>query len=200
MRSYLVSAWWSALRSDLPQQSRHVLADHFSTDHSGAVGCLGALYLGSQHFLSQSGSLCFPQCDSTWRAFLISLVLSASFSPHGSPWYGFLSAWFSSLSRFLSPAQVAGLRGCVDDASECGKLAKARSRGGSVPRRAAPRLRGWGSIFLCRNGWLRIGFAASARSRFTAVAPFSVFVPASPGPGSIFAVQAHKSRGGLEAL
>lgn len=71
------------LRSDLPQQSRHVLADHFSTDHSGAVGCLGALYLGSQHFLSQSGSLCLPQCDSTWRAFLIGLVLSASFSPHG---------------------------------------------------------------------------------------------------------------------
>lgn len=138
--------------------------------------------------------------DSIWRAFLISLVLSVSFSPHGSPWYGFLSAWFSSLSHFLSPAQVAGPHGCSDDSlrARARQARKARSRGGSVP---------------CA----RRAFATRAPSSFAAMAPYPFcgrcWVPfhnrgsvlgfcasISGPPGSILAAHAHRSRGGLETF
>lgn len=159
MRSYLVSAWWSSLRSDLPQQSGPLSVDQFSTDHSSAVGCLGALRFGSQHSLASQvlsvffNRLLFLQCDSTRRASLLSLVLSVSFPQHGSPWYGFLSARFSSLSSFGSnrgSAVAAPITASTRQAH------MARSRGDSMPH-----LRGWGSIFVLHQ-WLGIRFAVGA--------------------------------------
>lgn len=167
--------------------SGHLRVDHFSTDHSSTVGCLGAIHLASQHFFSRLGSLSlfffntllFPRCDSTWRAFLFSLVPSVSFSPHGSPRYGFLSARFSSESaRHKSQVRVAAL---IIASPSTRQARTARSRGESVPC-----FRGWAPSSFCRSGsvfvlQLRLG------PRFTTV--FCVLPRLWPrlhlcGPGS----------------
>lgn len=203
MRSYLVSAWWSSLRSDLPQQSGPLSVDQFSTDHSSAVGCLGALRFGSQHSLASQvlsvffNRLLFLQCDSTRRASLLSLVLSVSFPQHGSPWYGFLSARFSSLSSFGSnrgSAVAAPITASTRQAH------MARSRGDSMPH-----LRGWGSIFVLHQlawysfrGWGSI-FDLRPRPgpRFWAAAWFSSLGRISPGRAPSLQPRL-RSRGGLE--
>lgn len=60
-----------------------------------------------------------------------------------------------------------------------GKLARPEAEAVLCRARAAPSRLG---LHLPLPQWLRICFAAAAGSRFTTVAPFSVFVPASPGP------------------
>lgn len=143
--------------------------------------------LGFSAFFSRLGSLSlfffntllFPRCDSTWRAFLFSLVPSVSFSPHGSPRYGFLSARFSSESaRHKSQVRVAAL---IIASPSTRQARTARSRGESVPRFC-----GWAPSSFCRSGsvfvlQLRLG------PRFTTV--FCVLPRLWPrlhlcGPGS----------------
>lgn len=151
MRSHLVSSWWSAPWSDLPQQSGHLRVDHFSTDHSSAIGCLAAIHLASQHFFSRLGSLCF----SSTRFFSLGVILLGEL--FCSAWFpallflrmvllGFLSARFSSLSQH-GTSRVAALILASPSMRQARQAPTARSRGESVPR-----FRGWASSSFCRSG------------------------------------------------
>lgn len=62
--------------------SGHLRVDHFSTDHSSTVGCLGAIHLASQHFLA---GWVLSVCFSSTRFFSLGVILLGEL---------FCSAWF----------------------------------------------------------------------------------------------------------